>query len=160
MAKRGRPTKYQASFADQAYKYCLLGATNEKLAELFGVTTRTIDNWIAEIPQFFRAIQKGRDIANAEVAKALYRRALGYSHPSVKIFVHQGEPITVKYIEHYPPDTAAAFIWLKNRMPELWRDKPPSSESDDRLDEVVDLSRNGPAKPLAQSPTQSPENEG
>jgi hypothetical protein len=25
--------------------------------------------------------------------------------------------------KHYPPDTAAAIIWLKNRQPERWRDK-------------------------------------
>lgn len=25
------------------------------------------------------------------------------------------------------PDTAAAFIWLKNRRPDKWRDKPPEA---------------------------------
>jgi hypothetical protein len=32
--------------------------------------------------------------------------------------------ITVTPImKHYPPDTGACFIWLKNRDPENWRDK-------------------------------------
>ena len=46
----GRPTAYKPDFCEQARKYCLLGATNEELGELFGVTRRTIDNWIAGSP--------------------------------------------------------------------------------------------------------------
>jgi hypothetical protein len=29
----------------------------------------------------------------------------------------------VPYTERYPPDTAAAIFWLKNRQPKHWRDK-------------------------------------
>ena len=32
------------------------------------------------------------------------------------------EPVIVHYTEHCPPDVGAAFIWLKNRDPERWRD--------------------------------------
>jgi hypothetical protein len=32
------------------------------------------------------------------------------------------QPIVVHYTEHCPPDVGAAFIWLKNRDPERWRD--------------------------------------
>jgi hypothetical protein len=32
------------------------------------------------------------------------------------------EPVIVHYTEHCPPDVGAAFIWLKNRDPEHWRD--------------------------------------
>ena len=31
--------------------------------------------------------------------------------------------VEVPYTEHYPPDTAAAFIWLKNRQSGKWRDR-------------------------------------
>ena len=31
--------------------------------------------------------------------------------------------IIVPYIEHYPPDTTAASLWLRNRQPNKWRDK-------------------------------------
>ena len=31
----GQPTKYKKEFAEQAYKYCLLGADDKKLAFLF-----------------------------------------------------------------------------------------------------------------------------
>ena len=32
------------------------------------------------------------------------------------------QPVVVHYVEHCPPDVGAAFIWLKNRDPERWRD--------------------------------------
>jgi hypothetical protein len=32
------------------------------------------------------------------------------------------QPVVVHYIEHCPPDVGAAFIWLKNRDPDRWRD--------------------------------------
>jgi hypothetical protein len=38
------------------------------------------------------------------------------------------EPVYAEYTEHYPPDTGAASLWLRNRQPEKWRDKGcPSS---------------------------------
>jgi hypothetical protein len=27
------------------------------------------------------------------------------------------------YVANYPPDTAAASLWLRNRQPEKWRDR-------------------------------------
>jgi hypothetical protein len=32
------------------------------------------------------------------------------------------QPVVVHYTEHCPPDVGAAFIWLKNRDPDRWRD--------------------------------------
>jgi hypothetical protein len=50
--------------------------------------------------------------------------ANGYSCDAVKIFMPAGskQPVIVHYTEHCPPDVGAAFIWLKNRDPERWRD--------------------------------------
>jgi hypothetical protein len=41
---------------------------------------------------------------------------------AVKVFMPCKQPIVVHYTEHCPPDVGAAFIWLKNRDPERWRD--------------------------------------
>lgn len=119
----GRPSKYKAEYAEQAYKFCLLGATDARLGEFFGVSEQTINAWKEAHPQFLESIKKGKEIADAEIAHALYHRAKGYSHKAVKIFQHQGDIITEDYVEHYPPDTGAAMAWLKNRQPAQWRDK-------------------------------------
>lgn len=121
--KGGRPTKYRATYAIQAYKLCLLGATNKDLADFFDVANSTIDKWIAQHDKFSGAIKKGRQIADAEVADRLFKRATGYTHKAVKIMQYEGTPLVVPYVEHYAPDTAAAIFWLKNRQPDKWRDK-------------------------------------
>lgn len=119
----GRPSRYKAEYADQAYKFCLLGATDARLGEFFGVSEQTINAWKKAHPAFLESIKRGKEIADAEIAYALYHRAKGYSHQAVKIFNNQGEIIVEPYIEHYPPDTGAAMAWLKNRDPSRWRDK-------------------------------------
>lgn len=117
----GRPPKYQDEFAEQAYKLCLLGHTNDELARFFEVGITSIKRWIAEIPEFRAAVLKGREPADAEVAVSLYRRAIGYSHPDVHISTYQGEITETPITKHYPPDTAAATLWLTNRQRDRWK---------------------------------------
>ena len=126
----GRPSKYKPEYADLAFKFCLMGATNEKLAEFFDVAVSTVSLWMVEHEAFSDAVKKGRAEADAEIAHALYHRAKGYSHPAVKIFADPktGVEKIVDYTEHYPPDTAAAFIWLKNRAG--WKDRQEVTGAD------------------------------
>ena len=119
----GRPTRYQAEFAEQALKLCRLGATDKELADFFGVDVRTIDRWKHSHAEFCRSLKKGKSAADAEVADRLYQRALGFSHAEDKILQHNGIPVIVPTVRHYAPDTLACIYWLKNRRPDLWRDK-------------------------------------
>ena len=121
--KVGRPTKYKPEYAHIAMRHCLLGADNPGLAETLQVSLATLNKWIAEIPEFSEAVYEGREGADAHVAQALYHRARGYSHHEDKIFNANGEPLVVPTIKHYPPDTQAASLWLRNRHPSRWRDK-------------------------------------
>ena len=120
--KAGRPPRYKPEYNQQATKFCLLGATNDQLAEMFGVTTTTIDNWIKKHPGFIGAIKEGREVADANVANSLYHRALGYSHSDTDIRVIDEEIVMTEITKHYPPDTGAAMAWLKNRRRQNWRD--------------------------------------
>lgn len=119
----GRPTKYKKEYARQAEKICLLGATDEFLADYFEVDVSTIGNWKNAHPEFIEAIKKGKQQSDLAVSESLYGRAIGYSHPEEKVFNNQGEIVTHNTIKHYPPDPTAAIFWLKNRQPKLWRDR-------------------------------------
>lgn len=121
--KRGRPTKYRTGYDRFAFQFALLGATNEELASSLNIDIGTLHNWKHQHPSFLSAIKKGKEEADARVANALYHRALGYEHPEEKVFLYKGEPVVVPTTKHHPPDTGAAFIWLKNRQPHLWRDR-------------------------------------
>jgi len=120
-----RPTKYQDSYAAQALKLCRLGATDKELADFFEVNQDTINEWKKVHPEFSESLKAGKGIADAEVADRLFKRATGYEHDAVKIVANanSGQEHIVHYTERYPPDTTAAIFWLKNRRPDLWRDK-------------------------------------
>ncbi len=128
-SKGGRPSPYRDEFPAQAKKLCLLGATDLQLADFFGVSESTINNWKIDHPRFLESLKAGKEDADAMVAQRLYSRALGYKHNAVKILTvargdNQGSEVEqVPYVERYPPDTTAAIFWLKNRRPDVWRDR-------------------------------------
>jgi hypothetical protein len=71
-----------------------------------------------DVPMLALSQQQGREIADATAAERLFQRAIGYSHEVEKVVQSGGKPVTVKYIERYPPDTTALVFWLKNRQRE------------------------------------------
>lgn len=123
MAEMGRPTLFRPEYVKQGYELALLGLTDVEMARVWGVSEATIYNWKEDHFDFLEALQRGKDAADANVASRLYQRAMGYSHPAVKIFNDQGSPLEVEYTEHYPPDTTACIFWLKNRQRGKWRDR-------------------------------------
>jgi len=118
-----RPTKYKEEYPKQAYKLCLIGATDAQLANFFEVNPDTIYEWKKTHEEFSESLKRGKQIADGEVAKSLYHRAKGYSHKAVHISNYQGEITQTDIIKEYPPDTTACIFWLKNRQSEMWRDK-------------------------------------
>jgi hypothetical protein len=120
---KGRPPAYQKKYDEQAYQLCQLGAIDRDLASFFKVSEKTINTWKQKYPSFLQSIKQSKEDLDNRVERALFERAVGYSHPEDKIFNDNGKAMVVPTIKHYAPDTAAAFIWLKNRQPEKWRDK-------------------------------------
>jgi phage FluMu gp28-like protein len=119
-----RPTKYKPEYAEQTLKLCRLGATDKELADFFQVNEDTINEWKKVHVEFSESIKGGKAQADAEVADKLFKRATGYEHKAVKISASpDGREHVTEYDERYPPDTTAAIFWLKNRRPDLWRDK-------------------------------------
>lgn len=126
--ERGRPTAYNPGFARQAAKLCELGATDDELADFFGVHRATIYRWKHEHDDFCDAVKTGKDVADERVERSLYQKATGYNvteEQAVKVKVDQHkEAVEVVEVEkHIPSDTTAAIFWLKNRRKDDWRDR-------------------------------------
>lgn len=126
----GPKTTYDPRYAKIAYKLCLLGKTNKEIADILCVNETTIYDWQKGNADFNQAFIDGKEMADADVAKSLYHRAIGYSHESVKIMQNNGVPVIVPFTQYYPPDTQAATRWLMNRQPKLWRDRPTEENAD------------------------------
>lgn len=124
-----RPTDYRPEYAEQARKLCLLGFTDKQLADFFGVNESTINRWKHKYPEFCMSIKRGKVIADAQVVESLYNRATGIEVTEVEVR-DDGKKKVKRVIKKFiPPDTTAQIFWLKNRQPELWRDKPTVENS-------------------------------
>ena len=107
------------------------GATQDEIADVLGVSRRTINYWLVQHPEFNAAIQAGNDVFNPRVERALAERAMGFYadkfvwRATTKEERKEGQPAYVMVPTervYYPPDVTAAIYWTKNRMPDKWRD--------------------------------------
>lgn len=145
--KGGRPSKYEKIDLKQVEMAARKGWTDEEMCEFFGVVRSTWYEWKLKHKEFSDSLKEWKEEANSRVERSLYERAMGYSVPEDKIFNQNGEPLIVPTTKNYPPDTAAAIFWLKNRNPEKWKDKqdidfndktPPSPEKrKSRINELL-----------------------
>lgn len=121
--KMGRPSKFKAEFVEQANKLCILGATDQEVADFFHVSVFTILRWKFDRPDFCQAMAVGKEYADNRVERSLYQRANGYNQPVEKVFCHEGEIVTYRTTQHIPAETKACEFWLKNRRGVSWREK-------------------------------------
>ena len=148
----GRPSKYLASYNEQARRLALLGQTDAQMAEFFGIAESTLHLWKKEHTGFSESILAGKERADADVAESLYRTALGggtvtevREEPD-----SEGNIVRKKVIREVPADARAQRYWLGNRHPKLWRDKvviedetPPEklAETVQRFEEIMAAAR-------------------
>lgn len=123
MSKGGRPSSYKPEYVEQAKKLCELGATDVEMADFFEVAVSTFYKWKNAHPEFSEALKVGKTAADERIERSLYAKAIGYTFESEKIFQFQGKIIRAPCREHVAPDTTACIFWLKNRRPDLWREK-------------------------------------
>ena len=129
-------SSYMPHYDELAYKFCLLGANDQDLANLFNVETRTIYEWKLRHKNFAQALRSGKEIADSNVALSFYKRACGFKTSEVKtkqVLVPDDERLEgydeMKVVEvittekEVPPDSTAAIMWLKNRNAANWKDK-------------------------------------
>ncbi len=132
-----RPTKYKPEYALQAKKLIAKGFTDLEVAEFFRTNVVTLRSWRAKFPEFLSAVKRGKAVADDLVERALFERATGYTHSEVHVSNYQGVITLTPILKHYAPDTAAAFIWLKNRRPDAWRDKPTGASGSDSVADLL-----------------------
>lgn len=132
----GAPTLYKEIYNDQAFKLCLLGATDSELADFFDIAESTLNLWKTKHPEFVESIRAGKVAADLKIAGALYDGAMDRLIPTqqaVKVksvyWDENGkrcEKETVEVVEvmqGVPGDFRNQRFWLMNRQKDKWRDK-------------------------------------
>ena len=120
----GHIPQYKPVYAQQVRKACEAGFTDCELADLFGVSEVTINNWKLAHDDFALALRSAKGKADDRVERKLYQKACGFWIDTEKVFCNKDGYVTrVAVREYYPPDTTAIVWWQKNRQPDKWRDK-------------------------------------
>ncbi|MCK5127933.1 MAG: helix-turn-helix domain-containing protein [candidate division Zixibacteria bacterium] len=135
---RGRKTLFKDFIFKEGIKLAFHGFTLDQMADFWEVGISTLRRWLRKYPDFRTALKRAKDEADFKVEKGLYKRACGfkftekhYERILIKVKGNgNGQPDSeqhqmtlIKQIKkYYPPDTAAGFIWMKNRQPMKWRD--------------------------------------
>ena len=145
MAKVGRRGKYQEWLTEEGLAlitgWSRRGLSEEQIAHNMGVSVKTLNTYKNSFPQLLQAIKNGKEVADIAVENALFKRACGYRTREVSYKSdNNGNLLPVSAIEKdVPPDTTAQIYWLKNRRPDLWRDRRKEADSDGQSGGVVVL---------------------
>jgi len=126
---KGRPSKYEGKKSDAiAFNVSRLGAMETEIAKTLGVNIDTLYEWRKVHSSFTEAIKAGKAAADQRIQESLYTRAQGYSYEEEMDEESQSERTGKQtrkrtYKKHLAPDVTAQIFWLKNRQPEIWRDR-------------------------------------
>lgn len=118
------------------------GLTDEQIANNIGIKRQSLYDWKKKYPDISDALKKGKEVVDRAVENALLKRALGYKYTEVtKELIGSEMFVTKEVIKEVQPDTTAQIFWLKNRRPDLWRDRKD-------LEAKVDLNQQDPFKEM------------
>lgn len=117
------PSSYNEKYHDRwAWSLALKGATDEYIADAFGISVRTLHRWKKEHESLAEALGIGKDAADAQVKHSLYQRAIGFDAKDVEQILVTDPSTGRQRIEktrvitkHIAPDTMACMYWLNNR---------------------------------------------
>lgn len=151
-------SKYETNVKDKLLlveAWARNGLTDEQIAKNLGISKDTFYKYKKEHIDFSDSLKRGKEVIDIEVENALLKRALGYRYDEVTKELckdkETGEDvliITKVVTKEVQPDTTAQIFWLKNRKPEIWRDRKELEHSgalenkitnltDEQLDEEI-----------------------
>ena len=125
--KIGARSKYNENFPALAEGYARRGMTDKAIAEALGISQETFYQYLKRYPEFSESLRAGRRPHDIDVENSLLLSAKGYFKDIVKQEKYKdndGKTHVKEVVEKkwFPPSFNAAVFWLKNRLPDLWRE--------------------------------------
>lgn len=115
-----KPVKWSDDRCRQVYTLALLMLTEKEIAEVMDVSEETILHWKRTKPEFFQALERGRTLADAKMAKSLHRCGMGYYYKEEQAFNDKGTIIKTWVTKYKHPEAWAANKWLSVRQKARW----------------------------------------
>jgi hypothetical protein len=129
----GRPTDYDAELHCQLAKWhARWGKTDTYIAEDFGITEKTLNNWKKKYPEFLQSISTSKNFWDSRVEDALLKVCMEQELEETEITykpekskkedgASKAEKIR-RTKKKLPPQAQACLTWLRIRQPEMWRE--------------------------------------
>lgn len=112
------------------------GLSDEQIAKNIGINVATLYRWKEKYCEICEAIRAGKDVPDRKVENALYESCFDRTIPVKKAFKvkrvwfdENGKRCEEEHIEiaeetvAIPANPRAQEFWLKNRKPDVWKDK-------------------------------------
>lgn len=131
------------------------GLRNEDIAAKMGVSPSTFYEYVKKYSEISDAIKRGKAPVDFEVENAMLKSAIGHKETVRKPIRlrttrrKDGMEITEEHVEYFdeevyiPPQVSAQIFWLKNRKPDIWRDKKEltTNAALEKLDDLLKETR-------------------
>ena len=132
-------SKFNSIDLNQIKTLVLRGFTDEEISKFYNINRTTFHNWKLKHKSFYDSLKDWKLEADAKVERSLYERAVGAEYDEiVREKVQWGDKISEEDIKEIKsenlykikvttkkiiPDVTAQIFWLKNRQPEVWKDR-------------------------------------
>lgn len=127
---------YSDEILPKLEKLAAQGLNNKEIAESLAIGERTFYEWRDKYPQFAHSLKKYRGVANILVENALFKTAVGFDFQETTIerrrigkdpknpkeWLYEMIPVAITN-KHIPGNPISQIFYLKNRMPERYKDK-------------------------------------
>lgn len=124
-------------------KWARLGLADNQISHNMGIAVQTYYEWQRRFPSFAEAIKNAKTVPDLEVENSLYNQAIG------NVFVEETksilDPNTGKVLriervkKQQAPSATATIFWLKNRMPDKYKDRAPVAENKESEKQEVEI---------------------
>lgn len=119
-------TRYRVEYAGLIALAVQMGATQPEICSQLGITRQQLWRWERKYRSLADALKVAREdetVRDRRAVDTLYSMAMGYSLMDTDFRVVDGQVYITEYIKHIPPNVTALIFWLKNRIPDKWRDQ-------------------------------------
>ena len=106
----GRTPVYSEKLIPVVRAMALYGASDQEIADAIGISRETLRWWRHEHVEFANGIRITDDEMAEAARSSLFRRAMGFTYKSDKVFANG---FRAKVTEYLPPDVNAAFKILQ-----------------------------------------------